>query len=60
MGDIDHHIADADDRHVFAHVERTVAESRQAIKVVDDVLCVEHTFGRIAFDADGFRALRSD
>ena len=46
MGDIDHHVADADDGDMFAHIERPIAESWQAIEVVDDVFGVEDTLWR--------------
>ncbi len=60
VGDVDHHVADADDRDMFSHVERTVAETRQAIEVVHYVLGMEHALGGIPFNPDGFCPLRAD
>ncbi len=59
-GDIDHHVAGSDHSYVLAHFKRAIAESREPIKVVHDILRVEHAIGRISFDADGFGALRAD
>ena len=58
--DIDHHIPCPDDRHVVAHLERTIAEARQSIEMVDHILRVEYALGRVPFHANGFGTLRAD
>ena len=60
VGDIDHHIAGADYRHVLAHVERPVAETGQSIEMVDHIFRVKDPLSRIPFHADGLGALRAD
>ena len=47
MGNVDHHIAGADDGHMFAHVKRTVAETGQSIEVVHNVFGMKHALRRV-------------
>ena len=52
MGDIHHDVARTDHCHMLAHVEGAIAESRQAIEVIDHIFGMEHTVGTIPFHAN--------
>src|SRR5262249_45300140 len=59
MRNINHDVADSDDGHMFAHLERSIAETRQAIEMVDNIFCVEDAPGCIALNTDSLGALRT-
>src|SRR4030065_2883419 len=60
MSNVSHNVSHADHRHVLAHLEGTIAESREPIEMVDHILGVEHALGGIPFHADRFGALSPD
>ena len=59
IGDIDHDITHADDRNPPADLESPLAERRQGIVVIDDILRVINTDGVFSFDAELLGALRA-
>ena len=60
MRDVHHHVTRPDDGHMLSDIERPVAESGQAIEVIDHVFGMEHALCRISFYADGLSALCAD
>jgi hypothetical protein len=58
--DVHHHVADADDGHAAAHREGPLAEGRQPVVVVDEILGVVDAREALAVDSEILRALRAD
>ncbi len=58
--DVHHHVADAHDGHAAAHREGPLAEGRQAVVVIDEVLGVVDARQPLALDAQVLGALRAD
>jgi hypothetical protein len=60
VGDVDHHVADPDDGHALAHRVGLLAEGRQAVVVIDEVLGVIDARQMLALDAQVLGALCAD